>query len=136
VGSASLNLLLDTHVWLWALGQPDRIAAAARRAIDDGANPLWLSPISVWEAMLLSERGRIDTGPNLSGWLNEALAAMPMRDAPLTREVALASRTVPLSHEDPADRFIAASAIVHGLTLVTADARLLVADAYEVLSAA
>ncbi len=59
---------------------------------------------------------------------------MPVRDATLTREVALASRSLSLPHEDPADRFIAASAIVYELTLVTSDQRLLDSDQYPTLA--
>ena len=59
---------------------------------------------------------------------------MPLRDAVLTRQVAIESRLVPLSHEDPADRFIAATAIVHDLDLVTADERLLEARGLRTLA--
>lgn len=128
-----MRLLLDTHVWLWSLLEPQRLSAEATQTLEDPGNELWLSPISVWEVLLLAERGRLQVGQEPSGWVRRALAAMPLRDAPLSREVALVSRSVALDHQDPADRFIAASAIVHGLTLVTGDARLLDSAEYEVL---
>jgi len=53
------------------------------------------------------------------------MSVAPVAEAPLTIDVALASRTVDVEHQDPADRFIVATAKVHGLTLLTADARLL-----------
>lgn len=63
------------------------------------------------------------------------LAQFPVRDALLTRQIAVASRSIDLPHQDPADRFLAGTAAVLGLTLVTADRRLLAGDGYEVLAA-
>lgn len=131
---ARLKLLLDTHIWLWALLEPDRIAPRLARRLEDQANELWLSPMSMWEALLLAERGRIEVSGNGPDWLSQALRAMPVRDATLTREVALASRSLDVPHEDPADRFIAASALVYELTLVTADRRLLRSQRYRSLA--
>lgn len=122
---ARLRLLLDTHVWLWSRLEPERLGPRLASEIQDPDNELWLSPISVWETMLLIERGRIELAGDPAAWIRGALRTFPVRDAPLTREVALLSRSVELPHEDPVDRFIAASAIVHELTLATADERLL-----------
>jgi len=130
-----VKLLLDTHVWLWSLLEPNRLAAKVRRRLETGADSLWLSPISVWEACLLAERGRLELDRPAAAWVDAALQAAPVRDAPLTRQVAVESRSVVLRHDDPADRFLAASALVHGLTLVTADRRLLAARRVPTLSA-
>jgi PIN domain nuclease of toxin-antitoxin system len=54
-----MKLLLDTDIWLWALLDPDRLSPAVREALASTDNELWLSPISVWEANLLAERGRV-----------------------------------------------------------------------------
>jgi PIN domain nuclease of toxin-antitoxin system len=129
-----VKLLLDTHIWLWALLEPERLSAPVRDALQSPENELWLSPISVWEAILLAERGRLVVTSDVQLWVRGLLAALPRREAPLTFEVALMSRRLELAHEDPADRFIAASACVHDLTLVTADARLLDAVGYAVLA--
>lgn len=134
MGSAlGLRLLLDTHVWLWVALEPERLKDQAKTVLSNADNELWLSPVSVWEAMLLSERGRIDLGDEPTRWIEETLRAIPARDAPLSRAVAMASRRVPLRHEDPADRFLAATAIVHDLRLVTADERLLSCGAVPTL---
>ena len=127
-------MLLDTHIWLWALLDPARLSRAVRALIASPAETLRLSPISVWEATMLAERGRIALEPDPRSWLDRALAAAPVAEAPLTFEVAMASRSIALEHRDPADRFIAASALVFGLTLVTADARLLDCPDIEVLA--
>ena len=120
-----MTLLLDTHIWIWSVGSPARISTSARDALSNPANTLALSPVTVWEALLLAEKGRVDLAPDPWSWIRMALANRTMREFPLTHEVALRSRSVRLPHDDPADRFIAATAMVHGLTLVTADRTLL-----------
>lgn len=120
-----MNLLLDTHIWIWSHAAPERLSKRVATALIDPRNRCWLSPISVWEFLLLAERGRIriarGTAPE---WVEAALARAPMTDAPLNREVALRSRALRLDHEDPADRFLVATADVYELTLVTADRQL------------
>lgn len=130
-----MRLLLDTHVWLWCLLDPARLSAGAARKLADAANELWLSPISVWEALLLAEKGRIELHSEPSAWLRTVLAVLPVRDALLTRDVAQGSRSLDLPHDDPADRFIAATAAAYELTLVTADQRLLAGRGFAVLPA-
>ncbi len=120
-----MRLLLDTHIWLWSLLQPDRLTDHVRQVLTQDDCELWLSSISVWEALVLAEKNRISVDREPRLWVRDALLAAPVNEAPITIEVAIASRTVGLPHQDPADRFIAASAIVHDLTLVTADKRLL-----------
>jgi PIN domain nuclease of toxin-antitoxin system len=118
-----LKLLLDTHIWLWSLHQTDRLGARVRRELRDLQNELWLSPISTWEALILHQKGRVYLANDLDRWLAEATG--PFRQAPLTHEMVAAARRLPLSQRDPADRFLAATAKVLDLTLVTADASLL-----------
>ena len=128
-----MGLLLDTHIWLWSLLDPDRLGDSARHALLSREDELRLSPISVWEALLLAERGRVVLEPDPRRWLRDVMTVAPMAEAPLTIDVALASRTVDVEHQDPADRFIVATAKVYGLALVTADARLLRCRDIEVL---
>ena len=129
-----MKLLLDTHIWLWALLDPERLSPAVRAALVSGENELWLSPISVWEAMLLAERGRVRVGTTPTEWVERMVSALPRREAALTHDIAIVSRQLTLSHEDPADRFLAATAQVLGLTLVTADARLIASTEYAVMA--
>jgi len=128
-----LRLLLDTHIWLWALLEPQRLGTSVTPQIQDPANELWLSPISVWELLLLAEWGRVELDDLPERWVEKAFREFPLRDAGLTRDVALTSRSVELPHEDPADRFIAATAVVYDLTLVSADRRLWNSKAFDVL---
>lgn len=128
-----MGLLLDTHIWLWGLLEPDRLSDTVRRALSSRDCELRLSSISVWEALLLAERGRIALDPDPRRWLRKAMSVAPIVETPVTVDVVLASRVIDLEHQDPADRFIAATAQVLGLTLVTADARLLRCREIEVL---
>jgi PIN domain nuclease of toxin-antitoxin system len=116
--------LLDTHVWFWYLTGSERLPKALVRAIDGASGEIWLSPISVWELGLLAERGRLRLTGGPRNWTEEAARRFPVRDAPLNREVASVSVELTLPHRDPADRFLAATALVYELTLVTIDDRL------------
>lgn len=117
-----MKLLLDTHIWLWAIHDPRKLGKRLLRELRNKENELWLSPISTWEALTLHTKGRVNLGNDLEDWLRRATAGT--REAPLTHEIALAARDLPL-HQDPADRFLAATALVLDLILVTADRRLL-----------
>ena len=131
-----MNLLLDTHIWLWSHAEPERLTKRVRAALAADRNQLWLSPISIWEFLLLAERGRVRVreGSAPPDWVEAALSRVPMHDAPLSREVAIRSRSVRLEHEDPADRFLAATADVYELTLVTADDRMLRGKGFRTLA--
>lgn len=93
--------------------------------MDNPAHELWLIPITTWEIVILSEKGRIQLDAPPVSWMKNVLSTLPFHEATLNHEVAMQSRDVRLPHQDPADRFIAASAIVYGLTLVTADRNLI-----------
>jgi PIN domain nuclease of toxin-antitoxin system len=132
-----VKLLLDTHVWLWALLEPARLRREVSAQLASADNEKWISPISVWETLLLGERGRLKLEPDPESWVRAQLRRAPIRQIALDHEVAIQSRQLRASHDDPADRFIAATARVHELILVTADARLLRRpDGYAVLRAA
>lgn len=118
-----MRLLLDTHIWLWSLNDPARLGKRVLHELRSNDNELWLSPISTWEALTLNAKGRIKLPASLSEWVSSA--TRPFQEAPLTHEIALASRQLALPHNDPSDRFLAATAQILKLTLVTADANLL-----------
>jgi PIN domain nuclease of toxin-antitoxin system len=129
-----VKLLLDTHVWIWSQLSLERIGPRVRTKLTSPETELWLSPVSVWEVLLLAERGRLKLRPSPERWVQAFFDKVPIREAALTREVAVRSRAVQLEHEDPADRFLAATAAVYGLTLLTGDERLLAGKGYRVLA--
>jgi PIN domain nuclease of toxin-antitoxin system len=115
---------LDTHVWVWSQLEARRLSHRVARVVQDSRNELWVSPVSTWEIVLLCDKGRLQLDGGPEAWVQKVAAALSLREAPLTHEIALATRGIRLPHSDPADRLLAATALIHGLTLVTADRNL------------
>jgi PIN domain nuclease of toxin-antitoxin system len=120
-----MKLLLDTHIWLWSVLEPERLSRRVAKEIQDTSNELWLSPISIWELIVLWQKGRILPSQDIEAWVPSALRTLPLQEAPVTYEVARETGRLQLPHRDPADRFLLATAKVFELTLVTADESLL-----------
>ncbi len=120
-----MKLLLDTHIWLWSALERPRLSARVVNALQNPGNELWLSPISLWEVLTLCQKQRLTLNPNPQAWITNTLDAIPMREAPVTYEIAQETGRVQLPHRDPADRFLVATARIYDLTLVTADKTLL-----------
>jgi PIN domain nuclease of toxin-antitoxin system len=118
-----LRLLLDTHIWIWSISETHRLSAKVKQEVTNSENEVWLSPISLWEALALQAKGRIHLPSGSAGWLERA--ASQLREATLTHEIVALAHQLAFQHRDPADRFLAATAGVLGLTLVTADQKLL-----------
>ncbi|NJK52718.1 MAG: type II toxin-antitoxin system VapC family toxin [Leptolyngbyaceae cyanobacterium SU_3_3] len=122
-----MKLLLDTHIWLWyALGD-SQLSENLQSEIASNTTELWLSPISIWEVLLIVEKGRISLQVDTTNWINKSLKSFAIREALLNHQIAILSRQIDLPHQDPADRFIAATAIHYQLQLATVDTRLVAA---------
>ena len=117
-----MRILLDTNIWLWMIREPGKIGPRLRRELKV-AEERWLSPISTWEALVLASKGRIQLHEEPALWVQEATSAF--LEAPFTHEIVLESQRLNLPQRDPADRFLAATAKLLGLTLATADTKLL-----------
>lgn len=120
-----MNVLLDTHIWLWSFLEPRRIGRKLAAILEEPANQLWLSPVSVWEALVLFQLRRIQIASDPAVWIRQALAKGLTTEAALTHEIAIHSRLMDLPHKDPADRFLVATALLNGFALATADRNLL-----------
>jgi PIN domain nuclease of toxin-antitoxin system len=129
-----MRLLLDTHIWLWSLVERNRLSQRVIKELGDSENELWLSPISIWELVVLYHKRRISLDQEVDAWLTHKLSAVPLREAPVTYEVARETGRLRLAHRDPADRFLLATAKVFELTLVTADVHLLKARDVSILA--
>ncbi len=129
-----MKLLLDTHIWLWYLLGEERLSLQIQTAIADPNTELWLSPISIWETLILAEKSRISLQPDPVTWVNLALKTLETREAKMNHSIAILSRQIALPHQDPADRFIVATAIYYGLKLATVDANLTGNSALQTLS--
>jgi PIN domain nuclease of toxin-antitoxin system len=99
---------LGTHIWLWSLLEPARIVRTVAEALEEPSNELWLSPISVWELMILVEKGCVLLDRATEAWVQHTFKKVPFREAPLNHEIAIKSRCLSLPHQDPAERFLAA----------------------------
>jgi PIN domain nuclease of toxin-antitoxin system len=115
-----MKLLLDTHLLLWAAGEPGRLPARARALIKDPANELLFSAASLWEIAIKCGLGRDDfrVDPRL---LRRGLLDNSYGELPITSEHAVATESLPSIHRDPFDRILVAQATVEGITLLTVD---------------
>ena len=129
-----MKLLLDTHIWIWYLASNPRLSQTLIKTIEDETNQLYLSPISIWETLLLGEKKRVILEPTAEEWVKDSLLELEVIEAPLSNEIAILSRKLDLVHQDPADRFIAATAVHYGFTLVTVDENLTKASWLNTLS--
>lgn len=128
-----MKLLPDTHIWLWARLEPSRLPGRIRHALTSPENELWLSPICVWEIILLCRKGRLRVGGSWTQWVNDCWLSGGHREAPLGLQTVRATMEIQLEHSDPMDWLLAATARHQDLTLVTMDARLLAGVGYSVL---
>lgn len=122
-------LLLDTHVWLWyAEGVAEQLRPASIRRLDDArrGEGLIVSAVSVWEIGMHASRGRIQLAMPFRAWVDKALSVHGIRLVPLDAAIAAESTLLPGEPQgDPADRFLIATARIHGVVLATRDARIL-----------
>jgi PIN domain nuclease of toxin-antitoxin system len=129
-----MNLLLDTHIWIWNDLEPWRLSTSVHAALSDATNEWWLSPVSIWEVTVLIRKERLHLREEFRAWLKESVQALQLREASFTRRVAAELQILATGHGDPADRFLAATAKVFDLTLVTADERLIGAPGLKILA--
>jgi PIN domain nuclease of toxin-antitoxin system len=122
-----MKLLLDTHIWIWSISQPEKLGRAVRRELQNPKNEIYVSPVSIWEAGHLVRRGRLKIKLRLSACLARTLAG-PFREAPFNFAVAAEAAGLKLPQSDRGDVFLAATASVLGFTLVTSDEQLLACD--------
>ncbi len=119
-------ILLDTHVLVWLDEASPRLGGKARKAIDAAyrKSEVMVSAISFWEVATLARKGRIRLDMEIPAWRNDFIE-QGVIELPVTGDIGLKAATFDPFHGDPADRLLAATALHHSLTLVTADERLL-----------
>jgi len=116
-----LKLLLDTHAFIWFTGDNFRLSPAARTALNDPANELWLSDASIWKMAIKVQLGKLDFPQPFETGIFEALQRTQVGVLPIaTRHVASVS-SLPLLHRDPFDRILVVQTQAESCTLVTHD---------------
>jgi PIN domain nuclease of toxin-antitoxin system len=118
--------LFDTNAWLRACERPEELSSSGRDLITQSRDPFLLSAISIWEVCLKVRKGKLTLSTSLDVWLRLALQPAFVRVVPLDAEIARAATELPNGfHEDPADRFIVATARCLDLTIITSDQKIL-----------
>lgn len=112
-----MKILLDTHIYLWWLIDAPELSRAARKLIGD-ADSIFVSVVSIWEAGIKWQTGKLPVSPAA---LHENLEINDCNALPVTMTHALAAATLPSLHKDPFDRMLIAQAITEPLHLVTTD---------------
>ena len=118
-----MKLLLDTHLLLWAAGQPKKLPAIARKLITDKRHTLHFSAASLWEIAIKRSLGRDDFRAD-PGVLRRGLLENGYLGVPVSGEHAVQVGVLPSLHKDPFDRILLAQAVVEGMLLVTVDTRI------------
>ena len=115
-----MKLLLDTHLLLWAAGEPDRLSAEARSLIDNPENEVLFSAASLWEVAIKRRLGRHDFKAD-ARLLRRGLLDNGYSELPIVSDHVVAIESLPTLHKDPFDRVLVAQATVEGVTLLTVD---------------
>ena len=121
-----MRALLDTHVWVWTQEQPERLGPRTRQLLVSGEHENSVCPISTLEISRLVAAGDIRLAMPLADWIVQSMAGLSAQTVPVSHEVAIEAYARPGPfHRDPADRLLVAAARRNGLTVVTADDRIL-----------
>lgn len=132
--SSPKQILIDTHIFVWSLLDPKRLSEEAGHLLNNNITEIWLSSISAWEIMLLVDKKRLTLEEPADSWIRKGLALASIQEAAITTEIAILSRQLELPHQDPADRFIAATAAVYDMPLISADENLQACPALRVIA--
>jgi len=124
-----MKLLLDTHVFLWWLSDPDRLSSTARERMVDSRNRLYFSAASSWEIAIKQGLGKIRFAGSITAILPRAMQEQAVTPLPVEHVHAFHVTKLPLHHRDPFDRMLVAQAQLETLAILSADPQL---GAYDV----
>lgn len=115
-----MRILLDTHVLIWALSEPQRLAKAARVAIEDPKNEILFSAASIWEIAIKAQIGRVNFSVSPQQIAQAGLES-GFLEYPVDYKAAALVAQLPMHHRDPFDRLLIAQAISEPAKLFTVD---------------
>ena len=121
-------IVLDTHVWVWFVSNPELLSKRAKKATDTAINAkeIFISSISAWEIALLVEKRRLKLTLDVTDWISKSERLPFFRFIPVDNSIAIKAVNLPQPfHNDPADRIIIATATAIGAPLVTKDEKIL-----------
>lgn len=131
------KIICDTHVLLFWANEPARLTSLARKTLDESKEKgtLACADITLWEMALLHERGKIVLPPDVAieRYMHAIINALHLEVLTITPDIAALSRSEMFHHQDPADRLIASTAIVHQAPLISADKKLSILDQLKIL---
>ncbi len=116
-----MKLLLDTHAFLWYISSNPRLSRYASDAIRDKSNQVYLSVVSVWEALVKYQIGKLDLPAAADEYIETSRVAHRITDLALDRQAVSQLLSLPPHHRDPFDRMLICQALAHQLTIVTND---------------
>jgi PIN domain nuclease of toxin-antitoxin system len=116
------RLLLDTHAFLWAVSDPDRLGSEAREAIADRTNDVFVSAAAAWEIAIKQRGGKLALPMDAATFVPAAMTSLGAAQLDISFQHALATESLPEHHRDPFDRIMIAQAQVENMTFVTRDA--------------
>lgn len=117
----NLDLLFDTHSFIWWADEPTKLSATALTALEDENNRLFLSDVSIWEMQIKIQLGKMKLKLPLQDLIESQQRDNDVEILPITTEHILAIDGLPFHHKDPFDRLLIAQSIIEGFTLVTLD---------------
>jgi len=126
-----MRLLLDTHTFIWSVEEPSNLGVAGNTLINDPANDLILSTVSIWEMAIKIKTGKLSLAgsANLGYFVAEAMRRMEISILDIKLSHALMPENLPLHHNDPFDRMLVSQCLYEKIPIISIDAKL---DAYGI----
>jgi len=119
-----MNLLLDTHTFIWWADEPEKLSGNALQALEDSNNSLLLSLVSVWEMQIKIQLGKMKLSLPLKDLLESQERTNQLEILAVTKEHIFALDNLPFHHKDPFDRLLIAQSIIEDATIVSIDPKL------------
>ncbi len=116
-----MKVLIDTHVFLWAVLEPERLSRTAKKILEDLQTEVFLSAACVWEIAAKHRLGKLRQADYLVKNFEQALSSLQIEELPIVRAHALKAGSWPVEHRDPFDRILAAQVLLEGIPLLTID---------------